>query len=77
MVSAAMCRSGKIYQGQILHYMGKSNADGTPQRWKVTSVKLWKRDPNRFRLGLKFGLYSHETVDETTRPTILAQFKTT
>ena len=35
-------------------------------RWTVTSVaKTWKREPERFRLGLKFGLYDYCDLDNT------------
>lgn len=65
MVNAEMIRAGEIRKGQVLHFMGRTNSDGTPERWRVTSIKLWKRDQNRFRLGLSRGLYQHDSIDES------------
>ena len=38
------------------------NKDGTPIRMKVTSVKTWKSDPNRIRIGLQRGLYEKFSI---------------
>lgn len=35
------------------------NADGTPRRFKVTSVKTWKRDSGRIEIRVSRGLYEH------------------
>ncbi len=40
------------------------NADGTPARYKVTSVKQWKREPNRVVVRVKFGLSSYFMLHE-------------
>ena len=34
-------------------------------RWKVTSVKTWKRDSNRVEIGLRHGLYTHDKISES------------
>lgn len=39
------------------------NADGTPARLKVTSVKTWKRSPERVEIRVSRGLYEHYTLD--------------
>ncbi len=32
--------------------------------WKITSIKTWKRNPNRILIGLKHGLYVYYKADE-------------
>lgn len=47
-----------------LQHKTLTNADGkTPQTFAITSVKTWKRDPNRIHIGLKRGLYQYESID--------------
>lgn len=53
-----------LTQGDEIHNQFLKNADGTCQRWRVTSVKTWKRDPNRIRVGLKRGLKEYGSLDE-------------
>ena len=60
MITAEMIRSGQVVQGQTLYHVTARGSDGRPVRWKVTSVKLWKRHPERFELGLKHGLYAYD-----------------
>lgn len=56
-----------LRHGEILHHVSQKNADGSPQRWRVSGrCQTWKRDPNRFRLPIKHGLYNHDAVTETT-----------
>ena len=32
----------------------------TPKRWRINGqIKLWKRDPNRIQIPVKYGLYDH------------------
>ena len=51
--------------GNILHHTINKNADGTPQRWRVNGkVKLWKRDPGRIQVPLKYGLWDHDYLTE-------------
>lgn len=55
-----------LSHGQVLHYLHNSNADGSPQRWRVNGVcKIWKRSPDRFQVPLKYGLYGYGYLDET------------
>lgn len=35
------------------------NADGTPARYKVTSVKSWKRQPDKVEVVVKWGIHAH------------------
>lgn len=47
-----------------LKHKSLTHADGkTPQSFKITSVKTWKRDLSRIRIGLKRGLYQYETIE--------------
>ena len=39
--------------GSTVYYVISTNVDGTPQRWKVTSVKTWKTMPERVEVGLE------------------------
>lgn len=44
--------------GTILHHVSETNADGTPQRWRVNGqVKRWKGDTDRIKIPMKRGLY--------------------
>ena len=55
----------KLKHGDILHHTHNKNADGTPQRWKVNGkVKLWKRNPERIKVPLKYGLYRYDYLTE-------------
>lgn len=55
----------QLKRGDILYHRINSNADGTPQRWKVNGrVKRWKRSPDRIEVPLKHGLYDHDTLTE-------------
>lgn len=54
-----------LKQGQMVYHTIKRNADGSPMRAKVTSVKTWKRSPDRVEIGLKHGLYDYAKFNET------------
>ena len=54
----------KLRQGDMVYHIEKKNADGTAMRAKVTSVKTWKRSPERVLIGLKHGLYDYFKFDE-------------
>jgi hypothetical protein len=47
--------------GHIYHRTVKKR-DGTAASAKVTSVRTWKRDPNRWEIGWKYGMYEYGTV---------------
>lgn len=57
----------KLPHGSIIHdncgHYG-FNADGTPRRFKVTSVKTWKTRPNEIRVNLKWGMYQYLSMNE-------------
>ncbi len=54
----------QLKYGQIVYHATNLNADKTAQRWKVTSVKTWKRDPSRVLVNLKHGLRSFDFINE-------------
>ena len=51
--------------GDYIHHTTKKNADGTPMRAKVTSIKTWKRSPERVEVRCKHGLYDYATFNES------------
>lgn len=54
----------QLKTGQIIYHTTNRNSDKTAQRWKVTSVKTWKRDSSKVCVGLKHGLKSFDTLTE-------------
>ncbi len=55
----------KLKQGDMVYHTEKKNADNTPMRARVTSVKTWERSPSRIEVRVKHGLYDFATFDET------------
>ena len=53
----------KLQYNQVLEHVSLKNADGTPQRFKITALQIWKRDRNRLHIGLKRGMYQYESID--------------
>ena len=57
-----------LKHGDVLHVqpgsgLYKASRDGACQRWRVTGkVQRWKRDPERFRVPLKHGLYTYDAL---------------
>lgn len=51
--------------GDMVHHATKKNADGTPMRARVTSVKTWKRDLSRIEVHVKHGLYDYVVFNES------------
>jgi hypothetical protein len=49
-----------------------TNADGTPARFKVTSVKTWKTRPNDIEVKIQRGLREFHvlTADDLSRVTV-------
>ena len=54
----------QLTQGQLVYHVTKKNADGSPMRAKVTSIKTWKRSPERVEVRVKRGLYEYATFTE-------------
>ena len=54
-----------LKSGDYIHHVIKKNADGTPMRARVTSIKTWKRSPERIEVRCKHGLYDYATFNES------------
>ena len=55
----------QLKHGDVLECQVHKNANGTPQRWKVTGkVKTWKRDKNKVKVPIKRGLYEYGYITE-------------
>lgn len=53
--------------GQIVYHVSNKNADGTPQRWRISGkVQTWKRTPSRIRIPVKHGMYDNDAIDENS-----------
>ncbi|MDD4354223.1 MAG: hypothetical protein PHN56_07265 [Candidatus Nanoarchaeia archaeon] len=51
--------------GDIIYHVKNKNSDGTAQRWKVNGkVQTWKKNPNRVKVPLKYGLYRYDYLTE-------------
>jgi hypothetical protein len=48
----------------MVHHVTKKNADGTPMRARVTSVKTWKTRPGEVIVNVKHGLYDYAQFTE-------------
>jgi len=53
-----------LKKGQIIYHLYMRNADNTPRRYKITSIKTWKTKPGCYLMGLKRGLYEYHKVNE-------------
>lgn len=56
--------AGFLASGTVLEHVTLRNADGTPQRFKVTSVKTWRRSPERIEIGYKRGMYEFGVISQ-------------
>ena len=51
---------------QEFHHVTAKNRDGSPVRVRVNGAcKTWKREPDRFQLPVKQGLYAYGYITET------------
>jgi len=53
-----------LRNGDMIHHVSRKNADGTPMRAKVTSVKTWKREPEAVEVHVKHGMYDYAVFSE-------------
>jgi len=52
--------------GDRVYVTGENKKDGTPRMWRVAGqTKLWKKNPNRISIPVKYGLreWGHITED--------------
>lgn len=62
-----------LKQGQIVYHTSKKNADGTPMRAKVLSVKTWKTIPECVTVSVKHGLYDYAKFTEDELDQIITE----
>ena len=48
----------------MIHHVTKKNADGSPMRAKVLSVKTWKTRPAEVLVSVKHGMYDYAKFAE-------------
>jgi len=48
-----------LKNGDMIHHVSRKNADGTPMRARVTSVKTWKTRPYDVEVHVKHGMYDY------------------
>lgn len=53
----------ELKYGQYVYHAWARRRTGLPVCGRVCSIKLWKRDPNRFRIGLRLGFTDHCYVE--------------
>lgn len=53
-----------LRHGEMVHHVSRKNADGTPMRARVTSVKTWKTRPNEVEVHVKHGLYDYAVFSQ-------------
>ena len=52
-----------LCHGDTLYHVINKNADGTPQRWRVSGKpKTWKTRPDEVKVPVKHGLYSNDYI---------------
>jgi hypothetical protein len=54
----------QLKSGDMVHHVSKLNADKTPMRAKVTSVKTWKTRQNQIEVHVKRGMYEYAVFNE-------------
>lgn len=57
-------KAKSLKAGDMIHHVSKTNADGTPMRAKVTSIKTWKREPGCVEVRVKHGMYDYAKFSE-------------
>ena len=65
-----------LSRGTTVYERGAHNADGTARRWRVTSVKTWKKAPERIEIRLQHGLRDYATIDQHGLDTIVVDVDT-
>ena len=50
----------ELQHGVTVHHVSATNADGTPQRFRVSGKpKTWKTRPNEVKVPVKRGMYEN------------------
>jgi hypothetical protein len=53
-----------LCSGAMVHHVTRKNADGSPMRAKVTSIKTWKTRPQSVEVHVKHGMYDYAVFTE-------------
>jgi hypothetical protein len=53
-----------LEKGSTIWHVNEKNSNGTAKKYKVTSIKTWKRTPGRVEVRAKRGLYENYRVTE-------------
>jgi len=64
--SLTLGQARSLTAGKTVYAISERNSDGTAQRFKVLSVKTWKRDSSRIEVSLKRGLKQFLRIDESS-----------
>jgi len=65
MKTLTLNQAKNLRYGQILHHVSNKNADGTPQRWRVSGKpKTWIRTLSKVKVPVKYGLYRSDYITE-------------
>lgn len=62
--SLTLGQARSLTAGKTIYAIDERNSDGSAQRFKVLSVKTWKRDVSRIEVSLKRGLKQFLRIDE-------------
>ena len=65
MITIDDIRAGRVKKHRVLYSGADTNSDGTPQRWKVTSIKMWKTRPDEFVVRVHRGLHQWDQITDT------------
>jgi hypothetical protein len=65
MKSITLQQAKELKIGQVIYHRINTNADGSPQRWRVNGkVKTWKRYPEKVKVPIKNGLRNCDYLTE-------------
>ena len=64
-MAITLAQAKELKYGVTIHHVTAKNADGTPQRFRVSGKpKTWKTRPNEVRVPVKRGLYENGYLTE-------------
>jgi len=64
-MSITLEQAKALEPGDMLHHTIKTNADGTPMRWKVNGKpKTWMTKPQCVKVPVKHGLRDYDYLEE-------------
>ncbi len=54
-----LAQAKQLKAGDYVHHVTLKNADKSPMRARVTSIKVWKTRPSEIVVSVKHGLYDY------------------